>query len=56
MQDDSPHFVFFYVGWSKYCGKVAPVWEQLAEKYNNMEPQMVPYVNYPNSMGILNTA
>ena len=39
--DDIPHFVFFYVSWSKYCTRVAPVWEEIADKYNNMEPQMI---------------
>ena len=34
--DDLPHFVFFYTTWSKYCVRVAPAWEDLAEKYNNL--------------------
>ena len=34
--DDLPHFVFFYTTWSKYCVRVAPAWEDLADKYNNL--------------------
>ena len=40
-EDDLPHFVFFFTHWSKYCVRVAPAWEDLAEKYNNLEEKHV---------------
>ena len=39
--DDLPHFVFFYTTWSKYCVRVAPAWEDLADKYNNLVEKTV---------------
>ena len=37
--DDVPHFIFFHVTWSKFCLRVAPVWEKIADHFNNMQNQ-----------------
>ena len=38
-EDDVPHFIFFHVTWSKFCLRVAPVWEKIADHFNNMQNQ-----------------
>ena len=31
----------FHVSWSKHCSRLAPVWEELADKYNNLQESAV---------------
>ena len=31
----------FHVSWSKHCSRLAPVWEELADKYNNQQESAV---------------
>ena len=31
---DAPHFIFFHTAWSQLSRRVAPAWEQLADKWN----------------------